>query len=103
MLFTEFQSPTRENPFVDDRYEVLVRLSPDAIYVFQDGRIKFANPAGVRLLGAATQEEIAGLNMAEFMHPDFVQKAHARMAQMISSGRSSEPSQYKFLRRDSSV
>ncbi len=52
------------------RYRSLVDLSPDAVLVRARGRIAFANPAAVRLLGAADARGVVGQPVTRFIHPD---------------------------------
>ncbi|HTP04146.1 MAG TPA: PAS domain S-box protein [Nitrospirota bacterium] len=44
----------------EDRYRGLVELSPDAIYVQQDGRIMFTNATGTKLLGVSESSQVLG-------------------------------------------
>lgn len=86
----------------DDRYEMLVQLSPDALYVLQDGRLVFINVAGARLLNAETAEELLGLSLTELVHPDFLVRSSARIQRMIDSGQQAPSMEQKYLRRDGS-
>ncbi len=54
----------------EERYRGLVELSPDAILVSCTDKIVFLNTAGARLLGATTPDEILGLPLQQFIHPD---------------------------------
>jgi PAS domain S-box-containing protein len=54
----------------EERYVRLVELTPDAIAVFADGRISFANPAAARLAGAAGPQELVGRAVADFVTPE---------------------------------
>lgn len=54
----------------EERYRVLVELSPDAIAVHRDGRLLFINPAGVRLLGAARADELLGESLTGFLRTE---------------------------------
>jgi PAS domain S-box-containing protein len=54
----------------DDRYRRLVELSPEGIFVSQDGRVVFLNPAAVRLCGAASPEHVLGKSLLDLFHPD---------------------------------
>lgn len=47
----------------EERYRVLVDRSPDAMLVFCDGLVVFANPAAVSLLGAQSKASIVGRKM----------------------------------------
>lgn len=51
------------------RYEDLVELSPETIYIRQDGKLVFVNPAGVRLFGATREEDLLGKPVADFVQP----------------------------------
>ena len=44
----------------EERYRRLVERSPDGICVHRDGRILYVNDAGVRLMLAASPDEIMG-------------------------------------------
>lgn len=56
----------------DRRYRELLTMTQDAILVRRgpEGEIVFVNPAGVRLLGADSEEEILGRPIREFVFPD---------------------------------
>jgi diguanylate cyclase (GGDEF)-like protein/PAS domain S-box-containing protein len=53
------------------RYRQLLELSPDAVMVFADGKIMFANPAAATLLGVGSEEELRGRIFHDFVEPDF--------------------------------
>jgi len=52
------------------RYSRLIDASPDAIRVHVDGLIVFANVAAATLFGAASAEDLLGLNGEIFFHED---------------------------------
>jgi PAS domain S-box-containing protein len=54
----------------EERYRTLAEISPDAILVHQDGRIVYANPAALHLVGASRYGEITGKPLMEFIQPD---------------------------------
>lgn len=51
---------------VEERYQQLLALSPEAVLVFGDGVVRFANPAAARLLGAERPESLTGQPIARF-------------------------------------
>ena len=55
----------------EERYRKLVEHSPDAIMVQADGNIIFVNAAGMRLLGAASEEEVIGKPLFGLCAPGF--------------------------------
>lgn len=86
----------------DDRYEMLVQLSPDALYVMQEGRLVFINMAGARLLNAESPQSLIGLSLKELVHPDFAARAEARIQAMIATGQQAPTMAQKYMRRDGS-
>ena len=51
----------------EERYRMLVELSPDAILVVNEHQISFLNPAAVRLLGADMEREIVDKSFWDFL------------------------------------
>jgi PAS domain S-box-containing protein len=84
----------------EERYRRLVDLSPDAVLIIQNWKVTFVNPAGVRLLGAASSEEIVGRPAFEFVHPDEHEVLVARMAEVVRGQRSSEFIPRRYVRAD---
>jgi PAS domain S-box-containing protein len=87
---------------VEDRYQALVNTSPDAIVVHSDGRYIFANPAAVRLFGAASAEDLIGQEVTRLVHPDSVTEVLARIDQAYAGG-ISPPLEGRLLRLDDSA
>ena len=54
----------------EERYRLLVELSPEAIVVECDEKIVYANSAAADLFGAPAVEALFGLSVADFVHPD---------------------------------
>jgi PAS domain S-box-containing protein len=53
----------------EEKYRLLVDNANEAILVAQDGRLKFANPKAVELLGYSVQE-MTNSTFTQFIHPD---------------------------------
>jgi diguanylate cyclase (GGDEF)-like protein/PAS domain S-box-containing protein len=85
-----------------DRYEMLVELSPDALYVVQDGLVVFINQAGARQL-RASRDAILGLPLSSILHPDFALQAAERVRGMLGSGQAAPVMEQQYLRRDGTV
>jgi two-component system, sensor histidine kinase and response regulator len=51
----------------EERYRRLVEMSPNAIAVQVDGRIRYINQAGVRLLGATSIKDLIGKQVTDFI------------------------------------
>jgi diguanylate cyclase (GGDEF)-like protein/PAS domain S-box-containing protein len=73
----------------EERYRRLVDLSPDSVFVIQDGYHVFANVTGLALLGAEKIEDLQRRPANEFMHPAHRDKAAKRMSE-IREGRDLE-------------
>jgi len=62
------------------KYRLLVETASEAVFVAQDGVLKFANPATAKILGRSL-EEVSSRPFPEFIHPDdraMVSERHAR-------------------------
>jgi len=64
------------------RHRTLVEMSPDAILVQRDGGLLYVNPAGVRLMGAETADDLVGRSIFEFVLEDHHDLLAERMRRM---------------------
>jgi PAS domain S-box-containing protein len=53
----------------EDKYRVLVENANDAIFVLQDGKIRFANPKALAL-GGVLAEDLEKVPFTEYLHPE---------------------------------
>lgn len=67
------------------RYQDLVRMSSDAIFMHEAGRITFINDAGLRMLKATRAEQILGRPPLDFFHPGYHDLIRQRVAQLSLS------------------
>ena len=61
----------------EEKYRLLVENANDAIFVIQDGLIKFANPSASTMTGYSA-EELTKLSFSEMIHPADRQKVIER-------------------------
>lgn len=94
---TQTQAALRES---EERYRVLVEHSPEAIAVHQQGVLVYVNPAGARLVGAASPDELVGRSILEFVHPDYRSLVVQRMRQVQTGRELATPAHERFLRLD---
>jgi PAS domain S-box-containing protein/putative nucleotidyltransferase with HDIG domain len=87
----------------EERYRRLFDLSPDAIAVHSGGKILLANVAALKLVGAATPEEIIGKPMLDFVHPDYHKLVIERTRQQIAEGIVVPVMEEKFIRVEGTV
>ncbi|HJQ24902.1 MAG TPA: EAL domain-containing protein [Blastocatellia bacterium] len=83
----------------EERYRMLVELSPEAIVVQSGERIVYANPAAAELFGAASNEALMGLSLAEFVHPQHRENFQAHARHLRESHQSTLKAE-KFVRLD---
>jgi PAS domain-containing protein len=72
MFFTIANMLRRSQAAIEEseqRFRSLVEATPDAIVVHDGSEILFANPAGARLVGAQTPEDILGGPFGRLIHP----------------------------------
>jgi PAS domain S-box-containing protein len=81
------------------RYRSLVDLSPDAIVVHARGHYVFANPAGLRLFGAASPEDLLGRRVLDLVHPDSQELVKRR----VDAGERLDIREVKILRLNGEV
>ena len=84
----------------EGRYRKLVELSPDGIVICSHGRFVFINPAGVTLLGAPGAQDLLGMSIIDFVHPDFRDIFKAQMRQLEDSGHNVPWIEERFIRFD---
>jgi PAS domain S-box-containing protein len=65
----------------EERYRHLIEWLPEGIIVCRAGAIAFINPAGARLLGAGSGEDLAGRTIADMIDPAFRTEFQERVAQ----------------------
>jgi diguanylate cyclase (GGDEF)-like protein/PAS domain S-box-containing protein len=76
-----------------DRYRQLVELSPNAIWVHQDGIIVYANPATARMVAAESTAQIVGRPIADFVGEASLSAMRTRLAALLVPGATTELAQ----------
>ncbi|MHB8840905.1 MAG: PAS domain-containing protein [Candidatus Aquicultor sp.] len=83
----------------EERYRILVELSPDGIVVHSGGIVSYVNNAAIKMFGAASSEELTGKPVLDFVHPDYRDVVVARVRQM-QQGQRVGLIEERFLRLD---
>jgi two-component system cell cycle sensor histidine kinase/response regulator CckA len=84
----------------EERYRRLVELSPDSILIQREGKIVFVNPACMKLLGAASAEQLIGKRVLDIIHPSYHEVVKSRMAAARENGQSVPFLEEKYVRLD---
>ena len=87
----------------EQMYRTLVELSPDAIVVHDGQRIVFANKRAAELSGFDKPEDMVGLPVLDFIHPDYVDLVRERVIKMIRNETIAPPIEEKFVLPNGSV
>lgn len=87
----------------EKRYQNLVELSPDAIFITLDNKFIFANSACCKLFGAQSSEQLLNQNIFNFIHPLYHNLVKERI-QYITEQRKSVPMvEEKFIRLNKEI
>ena len=86
----------------ENKYRELVDNSPDAIVIYQDNRIVFANNESLQLVGAESIENLLGKSLLEFVHPDSRAFVIERMRKIANKETVLPLAEEKFVRFDGS-
>ncbi len=84
----------------EERYRRLVDLLPDGILIHLQGKIAFANPAAVRLLGAKSADDMIGRSMLDFVDSRFHKIAKLRIKEVLVKGREQPQMEQVFVGLD---
>ncbi len=87
----------------EERYRKLVELSPDGIAIHAGGVFVFMNPAGMRILGAESPEQLIGVSPLTIVHPDFHESFTARVHDLESNTDRVLGIEQKYVRLDGTV
>ena len=93
----------RELALSEERYRKLVEVSPDTIIIHTNNIIDFINPSGVSLLGADSADEIIGLSIIGFIHPDYQDEFKRRGSQILIHGLVEPFTEQKIIRLNGKV
>jgi len=66
----------------EERYRGLLEMAPDAMLIHEDGQVRYANPAAVRLFEASSADQLAGKHLLELMHPEERPSVRSRIEQL---------------------
>lgn len=84
------------------RWEELVQKDPDLVQITKDGIIQFINPAGARIFGANSPEDIIGKSVFDFIIDEHQEKAKQRK-QLVNEGKKAPPTINKIRTLDGEI
>lgn len=90
----------------EERYRRLVERTPEIIAVHTaapECRWVYTNAAGARLFGVDGPEELIGMRVQDFIHPDYLEFIERRWQQTQVEREPTEPAEIKMLRLDGEI
>ncbi len=87
----------------EERYRTLVEMSPDAIFVYIEGKIIYINRQGVKIFGATSSEELIGKPILDFIHPDYHEIVRERIGLIHKERKPLNSIEEKFIQVDGKV
>jgi len=87
----------------ESKYRALVESSPDAIAIYVEGKIVFANAMSIQLMRANHINQLIGKPVIEFVHPDDRSFVAKRMMEAMKSGTPLPSAEERFIRLDGTV
>ncbi|GAA3407883.1 PAS domain S-box protein [Paenibacillus hodogayensis] len=84
----------------EERYRMLVELSPEPIIGLDDYEVYYANPAAVSLLGAQSMQEVNGRCFLDFIGSEHAVDLAAYIEHLLGSEQSSDVMPMKLVRLD---
>ena len=86
----------------EESYRLLFELSPDTITIHDGKTLQLINPAGARMLGASTPDELIGKPILDFVHEDDRAMVRERFERQRNGG-SVPPITERLIRLDGSL
>ncbi|HEU4564666.1 MAG TPA: PAS domain S-box protein [Gemmatimonadaceae bacterium] len=87
----------------EDRYRLLIELSPEPIAVHAEGRFLYANPAVARLLGVPSPDELVGRAMLDYLDPAQHEVVRERLERVYGDGEIAPLMRMRVIRPDGEV
>ena len=88
---------------VVDWYRQLVDHSPDGICLYQDGLVKYVNPAGVRLMLATSADELIGRPITDFVTAESLPEIVSAIAELRQLGQYARSIAARMIRIDGTL
>jgi PAS domain S-box-containing protein len=102
IIYSGVFSDITEKKGLEQRYQELIDQLPLGIAIHAKGKIIFVNPSAARMIGAKDPDELIGLEIRQFLHPDSLNVAMARVKSVIN-GVPAPPIEEKYIRLDGSI
>ncbi len=87
----------------NERFRTLVEWTPEANLVHRHGHVIYANPAALRMFGAAAPEQLVGQAIETLIHPDSREALLERVRKIVAGLNITPLTEARLLRLDGTV
>lgn len=84
----------------ENRLRTVAEGSPVPLFMHQEGRFLYVNPAGLRLMGAGDSSELLGTPILDRVHPEDRERVKARIRKAAETNEEAPRIQERFIRMD---
>jgi diguanylate cyclase (GGDEF)-like protein/PAS domain S-box-containing protein len=84
----------------EKRYRTLIEWTPEPVAVHRGGKLIYANPAALKMVGAKSPADLIGKSPLELIHPDYHGIVLERMKKTAATGIAMPRIEEKFLTLD---
>ncbi len=84
----------------ESRYKSLVELSPEAVFVHQNGQIKYINRSGAKIFRTTNPLKLIDKPVIELIHPDFHKTELSNIEKVYRDHTTLPPQELKYLTLD---
>jgi PAS domain S-box-containing protein len=98
-LETEVWDKLRDS---EERYRILVELSPNLIQIHVNGEMIFINSAGAQILGGSSPDDFIGESIFKYIHPKEHEQIIRRVTREIGNREKMGPVEERWVRCDGS-
>lgn len=102
IVYNGIFSDITERKALEQRYRDLVEQLPIGLAIHSKGTLKFVNAEAARMMGANSPQDLIGLEVLRFAHPDSIPIVKERI-QRVLEGHSAPPVEEKYVRLDGKV
>jgi PAS domain S-box-containing protein len=86
----------------EQRYRSLIEMAPDGIYIYQDNKIGYINPAGLKMFRVSDAHQMKDISFEQFVHPLNLSTTQESILKTLSGELHSYRNENRYIRPDGS-
>ena len=84
----------------ESNFQSLVEAAADAVYISQDEKFVYVNPAMVQLMGASSADQLLGMSLYDRIHPSYLDEIRARAQMILNDRKPADLKEAVYIRMD---